>query len=112
MKKNIKLKNNILISELAIGYSKILDLNSIGDISTGKVIQVNWYPTKNGGQINGPTDSDGLVFTFCPNPRYVYQLSYTGNTPVRLFSRAKYQDIWYEWKELLLKEESDRKSVV
>lgn len=96
---------DVLLSDVGIHYPVLNDLNNIGNISTGQVIQINWYPTLSAGQKNGPSGADGLVLTFSPHPDYVYQLAYTGGNPVKVYTRSKHVNVWYGWKELLLKEE-------
>lgn len=104
MGKIIELKDTLL-SEASIHYPKLANLNNISDISSTQRIQVNWYPTQTAGGTNTPNGSDGVVFSFCPHKEYIYQIAYTGGNPVRVFTRAKYVNVWYAWKEVLLKEE-------
>lgn len=100
----IKLKDTLL-DDTSINYPKIIDLNDIHYDSRGKQLQVHWFPTASSGQKNGPNNSDGIVLSFCPHDSYVYQLAWVGGSPSKVFTRSKYVDVWYPWKELLLKEE-------
>lgn len=104
MGKIITLKDTLL-DDSSINYPKLIDLNDIHHDSRGKQLQIHWFPTVSAGQKNGPNSSDGIVLSFCPHDEYVYQLAWLGGSPSRVFTRSKYVNVWYPWKELLLKEE-------